>query len=343
LLTEEGVVEVLRVAALDAPTAALVWLGRQGTRAVAALVFIGIAFPSSGALLKPYVPAAIFLLLCLAFLRIDPAACQGHLGRPALVLAATGWTSVVLPAVFAVCSLAVGLQARAPELFLALLLQAMASPMMAAPALAALLGLDATLVLVTLLTSTALLPVTAPVFAYVFVGDALPLSPLTLGLKLLAILAGSACVGVTLRRLWGPAAIARHTDQINGWNVLLLFVFVAAVMENVAARFFAAPLLMLGLAALAVAVFCAVLSLTTLLFTWAGRERALALGLLAAQRNLGLMLAATGGAVPDIAWLYFALSQLPIYLSPHLLQPLARRLTARPRMASRPSNGRLRR
>jgi BASS family bile acid:Na+ symporter len=114
-------------------------------------------------------------------------------------------------------------------------------------------------------------------------------------------------------------------------------------MEQVAARFFAAPLLMLGLAALAVAVFCAVLGLTTLLFAWAGSERALTLGLLTAQRNLGLMLAATGGAVPELAWLYFALSQLPIYLSPYLLHPLARRLTARPRVTPRPSNGRLRR
>jgi hypothetical protein len=33
--------------------------------------------------------------------------------------------------------------------------------------------------------------------------------------------------------------------------------------------------------------------------------------------------------LPDLAWLYFALSQLPIYLSPHLLRSLARRLIAR--------------
>lgn len=37
------------------------------------------------------------------------------------------------------------------------------------------------------------------------------------------------------------------------------------------------------------------------------------------------MLAATGGVLPDMAWLYFAMCQFPIYLSPHLLKPLARR------------------
>jgi BASS family bile acid:Na+ symporter len=50
--------------------------------------------------------------------------------------------------------------------------------------------------------------------------------------------------------------------------------------------------------------------------------------MMTSQRNMGLMLAATGGALPDLVWLYFAVSQLPIYLSPQLLKPLAFRLKA---------------
>ena len=326
--------------ALGAPAAVLSWLGRQGTRAVAPLVFIGIAMPSIGALLKPWVTEAIFVLLCIAFLRMDLAAFRAYLRRPTIVLAATAWTSLVIPAVFGACYLAFGLKAHSADLFVALMLQAMASPMMASPALAALMGLDATLVLVTLVTSTALIPFTAPLFAYAFIGRGLRLSPMALGLKLLAILAGSALVGVTGRRMAGPAAIERYADEINGWNILVLFVFVAAIMGNVATRLFATPLLMVGLAALAFVVFFAVLGLTTLLFAWAGRERAFVLGLMASQRNMGLMLAATGGALPDLAWLYFALSQFPIYLSPQLLQPLARQLAAQSQAAPEPVRGR---
>jgi hypothetical protein len=37
---------------------------------------------------------------------------------------------------------------------------------------------------------------------------------------------------------------------------------------------------------------------------------------MASQRNMGLMLAAAGAVLPDLAWLYFALCQFPIYLSP---------------------------
>lgn len=73
-------------------------------------------------------------------------------------------------------------------------------------------------------------------------------------------------------------------------------------------------------------MFFEVLCLTAFLFMSAGRERAPAIGFMASRRNLGLMIAATGGALPELTWLYFALSQFPIYLAPQLLQPLVRRM-----------------
>ncbi len=307
----------------------LSWLGRQGPLVVAALVVVGILLPAFGALLKPYVTEAVFLLLAIAFLRVDTASFKACLRRPALVLAATAWTSLAIPVLFGVGGHAWGLDKQDPDLFLSLMLQAVASPMMAAPSLAALMGLDATLVLVTLISSTALIPITGPLFAYVFVGPSLSIAPLGLATKLFAILAGAALVGFFLRRVFGLAAIEGQKEKLNGLNILVLFVFVAAVMEGVGVRFLAAPMTTLALAALAFAVFFGILFLTTLLFFSAGRGRALALGFMASQRNLGLMLAATGGVLPDFTWVYFALSQFPIYLSPQLLQPLARHLLER--------------
>lgn len=242
------------------------------------------------------------------------------------MLTATAWTSLALPSLFGVSCLLAGLQARSPGLFLGLMLQAVASPMMAAPAFAAVMGLDATLVLTTLVTSTAVTPFTAPFFAYAFIGPALTLSPLTLGLKLFTILAGSLLVAAALRYLVGFATIRRYSDQINGLNILLVFVFVAAVMENVARQFVVAPFTTIEIVVLAFAVFFCVLALTAIAFRKAGRERSFVLGLMASQRNMGLMLAVTAGVLPDATWLYFALAQFPIYLSPFFLEPLARRL-----------------
>jgi BASS family bile acid:Na+ symporter len=321
--------QLLKSIIFNVPGGILSWIGRQGTRAIAALVVIGIALPPVGSLLKPFVTEAVFILLSIAFLRIDIVGLKTYLRRPTMVLAATAWTSVVVPVLFGVGCHVFDFDKHASDLFLALMLQAVASPMMAAPALAALMGLDATLVLVTLVTSTALIPFTAPFFVLVFVGSALTISPLILGTKLFAILAGAALVGFTLRRVSGLVAIERHREKINGLNVLVLFVFVAAIMESVGTRFLAAPIMTIAITALAFIVFFAILFLTALLFMSSGRERALALAFMASQRNMGLMLAATGGTLPELTWLYFALSQFPIYLSPQMLKPIVHKILSR--------------
>jgi BASS family bile acid:Na+ symporter len=176
-------------------------------------------------------------------------------------------------------------------------------------------------------TSTALVPMTAPLFAYAFFGTALTLSPPGLGLKLFAILAGSLFVASAIRWTVGASAIKRHATAIDGLNILILFVFVAAVMGTVAGSFLADPARMIGLTILAFAIFFGLLGVTTLIFCKIGHERALALGLMVSQRNMGLMLAATDGVLPGTTWLYFALCQFPIYLSPQLLKPIVRRLS----------------
>lgn len=308
------------------PVRALTWLGGQGTRAIAALVLFGIAIPPLGELLRPFVTEAVFVLLCISFMRVDIARLRDHLRQPGLVLAATAWTTLGVPLIIGASGLATGLDARSPDLYLALMLQAVASPMMASPALAAVMGLDSTLVLITLVTSTALVPFSAPLFAYVFFGAALTLSPLGLGLKLVAILAGSLLVAAAIRWSAGASAIKRHAAPIDGFNIVILFVFVSAVMGSLAGSFLADPLRVVELALLAFAVFFALLGVTALIFRNAGWERALALGLMVSQRNMGLMLAATDGILPGTTWLYFALCQFPIYLSPQLLKPIVRRL-----------------
>jgi hypothetical protein len=309
---------------LNAAVRALAWLGRQGTRALATLVFIGIAVPPLGAVLKPFVTEAVFLLLVVSFMRVDLAALRTYMRRPGIVLAATAWSTLVVPLFVGVICLATGFDKQSPDLFLGIMLQAVASPMMASPAVAALMGLDATLVLITLVTSTALVPFSAPVFAYMFFDDVLTLSPLELGAKLFAILAGSLLAAAVIRRIVGAAAIERYREPIDGLNILFMLVFVTAVMGTVAGSFLADPLRITAILIFAFAVFFALLVVTVLIFRKLGRERALALGLVVSQRNMGLMLAATQGVLPGGAWLYFALCQFPIYITPQLLRPIAR-------------------
>jgi BASS family bile acid:Na+ symporter len=318
----------------------LAWLGRQGTRAVAALVVLGIAIPPLGERLRPFVTEAIFLLLCVSFMRVDLSALRAHVRKPAIVMAATAWTMVAVPATAGIIYLGVGLEQHSSDLFLGLMLQAVASPMMASPALAALMGLDATLVLITLVTGTALVPLTAPLFAYIFFGSVLTLSPLGLGVKLVLILTGSLCVAAIVRKVIGLAAISRYKEPIDGLNILILLIFVSAVMGSVAESFWRSPLKVVGLTLSAFAAFFILLGGTMLVFRRLGPERALALGLMVSQRNMGLMVAATDGVLPGLTWLYFALSQFPIYLSPQLLKPIAVKLAGEGQLAVAPEPSR---
>lgn len=300
-------------------------MGRQKSIAIAVLLVIGVALPPIGALLRPFVNEAVIALLTIAFMRLEGETFRAQIRRPGIVLAASAWTSLAIPSLFAVACLISGLDAKNPDLFLGLMLQGITSPMMAAPAIAAILGLDATLVIAVLVVSSAMTPFSAPLVAYA-IGLDLPFSPLSLGLKLFAILAGSALAGLVLRRLIGVAKISKFRDEIDGLNIIFLFVFVAAIMGDVGIRFLAQPMFVLGLTGLAFAVFALVMALTTAVFAKSGMQRALALGLVTSQRNLGLMIAATGGVLPDATWLYFAVGQFPLYLSPLLAEPIARKL-----------------
>jgi hypothetical protein len=106
----------------------------------------------------------------------------------------------------------------------------------------------------------------------------------------------------------------------------VLFFFAVALMDGVLVNTLRHPLSIAGLIALSFALAAILTAVTTLLFLRIGSSRALALGVAAGSRNMGLMLAAAGSSVPELTWLYFAVAQFPIYLLPQALKPLVARL-----------------
>jgi sodium bile acid symporter family protein len=311
---------------VGALAAALSLVGRHGTLVAAASIFVGLAVPGLAAAFKPYLGEAIIAMLTLAFLRVDPVELRHHFTRPGLIAPATVWAMLIVPAVLGIVFLVFGLDQRMPGLYFMLVLQMSAPGLMSSPALAALLGLDVGLTLASLIVSTAITPLTASLFTHIYLGTALA-SPLGFGLKLFLIIAGCAVAGAVIRRVTGQNFIETQRERIDGLSVLAMFMFAVAAMDGVTDHFRADPLLVIELTALAFALALAMMAITALLFLRAGRARAFAIGLITGNRNIGLMLAATGFVVPDIAWLYFALAQFPIYLLPHLLKPLAKQFS----------------
>jgi BASS family bile acid:Na+ symporter len=309
---------------LNGLAAILAWLGRQGTRALACSIFLGLAVPSLAAYVKPYLGETVFVLLLFSYLRTDPNAFRSYLRAPGLAIVAALWVMLALPLLFGTIYSFTGLRA-VPALYTIMILHIAIAPITSSAAFAALMGLDVALSLMTLILASAISPVTTVAFSYWFLGTSL-FSPIELGIKLFLFFAASGVVAYAIRRIAGQPRIERQKDVIDGLNVLAVFAFAIAAMDGVPKMVMADPLLALELLALIVVVTCALAGVSALLFIRAGANRALVIALLAAFRNLGVVMAALGAALPHLAWLYFALAQFPIFLMPALLKPLARRL-----------------
>jgi hypothetical protein len=310
---------------LKALRAALAWLGRQGTRALAASIFFGLAMPQLAAYVKPYLGEAVFVLLLFSYLRTDPAAFRRYLRSPGLTIVAALWVMVAVPLLFCTVFALSGLREAIPALYTILILQLAITPITSSAAFAALMGLDVAFSLVTLIISNAVSPLTTVAFSYLFLGSSL-FSPLELGIKLFFFFAASGAIAYAIRRIAGEEWIDRQKEPIDGLNVIAVFVFAIAAMESVPRNVAADPVFALKLFLLVIIVSCALIGLSVLVFLRAGLDRAVSVGLLSTFRNIGLVMAALGSTLPDLAWFYFAMAQFPIFLLPAALQPLAQRL-----------------
>ena len=305
--------------------AALAWLGRQGARALAVSVFLGLALPQLAAYVKPYLGETVFILLVFSYLRTDPAAFRRYVHTPRLVILAALWVMVAMPLLIGTTYALAGVRESLPGLYTIMILQIAISPITSSAAFAALAGLDVAFSLAALIASNVLSPVTTVAFSYLFLGSSL-FSPIELGIKLFLFFAGAGVTAFAIRRIAGHDWIARQTEPLDGLNVIAVFIFAIVAMESVPRNVVADPLFALELFAFVIALSGVLIGLSALAFWRAGLDRGIATGLLAASRNVGLVMAALGSTLPDVAWFYFAMLQFPIYLLPAILRPLARRL-----------------
>lgn len=311
------------------PLAALAWLGRQGTTALAVSIFFGLAVPQLAAYVKPYLGATVFVLLLFSYLRTDPELLRPVLRAPRLVILASLWVMIAVPALLGSLYWWGGLREIAPDLYPIMILQSAIAPITSTVAFAALMGLDIGFSLVALIACCALSPLTTVAFSYLFLGAAL-FTPFELGSKLFVFFFASGLLAFIIRRAVGQQRLDEQKDVLDGLNVIAVFVFAVAAMEPVQRHVAADPLLALKLLGVIIVIACTVIGLTAVVFIRAGLDRAMVIGFLAGFRNLGAVIGALGSALPDLAWFYFALVQFPIYLFPALLKPLAKRVPKPP-------------
>ena len=302
---------------------ALGWLGRHGKAILAAGVFLGLAVPPLAQLLRPLLTPSVVLLLALTLLRMDWTVLSAHLKRPLRVFLLIAWLLIASPALMAAATSLAGLPAGLAE---AMLLWAASPPLIAAPAIAVLLGLEGGLAIVGTVLATFVMPLTLPPLALLLAGVDLGLDVTGLFLRLALLTFGALVIALVGRRAFGAAAIAAHPQRIDGAIVATLLVFAVAAMDGITTAAIAEPLRVGGFVAAAFAANLSFQALGALISARLPRRTALALGVTSGNRNLAILVGSLGAAVPPDVFLYFAVGQLPIYLLPGLLAPIYRRL-----------------
>lgn len=316
--------------------APLALVGRHATTVLFLGVFIGLALPDLAALARPLLPPAVVLLLTATLLRLDWQAIGLELRRPGLQLLLFPWQQLLLPLlVWALCR-----ALPIPDsLTAALVLMALAPPIMSSAALAAMLGLAGPLALVGALAATLLTPLVLPPVALGLLGLELEIGIGAFMLRLGLLVGLALALAFVLRLLAGPARLARLARPIDGTVVLIMLVFVIAIMDGVTARAIERPDIALGWLAAAWIANPLLQVLGAAVFWRLGRQRALTVGLMTGNRNMGLLLAALPASADFDVLLFFGLAQIPMYVLPAILKPLYRRLVASPGAAESPATG----
>jgi bile acid:Na+ symporter, BASS family len=307
----------------------LAWIGRRGAQGFALSIFVGLALPQFAAAARPLLAVTIFVFVLLTFARAEADKVKSLLGAPRPLILASLWLMIAPAAVIVLLLTFVGRANLDPGLVLGLAVMGAAPPIMSAPAVAMMLGLEPTLLLTAVLATTLAAPVVSPILVDIIAGEAVPLDVLVLVQRLLLLIGGAIIGAVILRRALGMERIRAHKQSFDGLGVLMYFIFAIAAMDGVleaalvrpwmVAEFLAFAFLMAGLGF--VSAWFALRSLPA-------PER-FVLGYATLQRNMGLLIAALGAAAPKTTFLFFALAQFPIYLMPLIVKPLAERLRAK--------------
>ena len=291
----------------------------RGGVLLALSIFAGLLVPPAAAAMRGAVTPVVALLMTLVLLRVDPAQVLGYLRRPALVAALLGWLLVC-------CPLLVWAVTRLPGLdgpwTAAAVILATGCAATSSPAFARLVGLDGEVALVVSLLSTLLVPFTAPPLALVLLGLDLSIPPAALTLRLALLVGLPLVLSVALRRLLGPAVLARWGRAVDGAVVLLVVFYGIGVMDGVLAQLLAAPVFVLGGIATAFAVTLGLNAATAAAFLPAGRALGLSAGLLSGNRNMALYLAVLPAGTDPAVLLFLVLCQFPLFLSPFVLRPV---------------------
>lgn len=302
--------------------ACLVAAGRHGPLLLCVGVMLGLMLPTLADVMRPIMGIAVFIFTLGAFLKVDREAFQLEARDRKRMLTVLSWTTFGVPVV---TYLFVRWTSFSPDVDAGIILTMLAPPVGSAAAIAAMLGLSASLALIATVAATILSPFYLPPLAKLMAGAELDIDVIAMSLRLALIVGGAAVCSWLLRR-YASGWIQKNPHAMTGISVVGLIVVAIGAMHGMDRRIWAAPgqAAELLLLAFALNVFFQLVSAG--LFFRLGTCRSLTVGLASGNRNVTLVWAA---ATPFLAShpgieLFLAMSVFPIFMLPLLMRQALR-------------------
>jgi len=293
-------------------------IARHGRWALVVGLITGVASPGLAAILRPWLPHLVTLLLFLTALRIGPRAALGSgadLGRSATFALIY---QVALP--MAALGIALSLGFATSAVALALILMMAGPSVSGAPNFTIMLGQDPAPALRVLIVGTAVLPLTVlPVlWAMPQLGGASAV--LLAALRLSAVIGGAVALAFTLRALLRPEISDNDRAALDGATSVVLAITVVGLMAALGPALRTDPATAAFWMAVAFAAnFGLQIAARQVLLASGNRAVATPFAIVAGNRNIALFLVALPAPVTDPILLFIGCYQVPMYLTPILL------------------------
>lgn len=300
-------------------TSALRWIGTNARWVLAVGVIAAIFLPGVSTILRPFLPVLVVLIFAVAIARTDLGPALRRAASPRGALRLTLWVTgllVVTPTLLFGATRAAGFDEATIS---AVVYTTAAPPIMSSAAMCLMLGLNAVFALEITVTASALAPLLGPMMVKLLLGDALPIDPLTLGVRIGAMIAMGMVLGIAMRKVIGAARIAREARLFDGIAALATLVFVVPLFDGVGEMLRADSLGALGILGLVTALNFGLQAATVLaVHRGLGPAEAGAAGFVWGNRTVAIYLAALP---PDPAFsLFVALYQVPMLFTPLLMR-----------------------
>jgi predicted Na+-dependent transporter len=288
----------------------LVMIARHGRLALVAGLLAGLTLPDLAALIRPWLPHLVALLLFLTAFRIGLRQAAGSLAEARSGLMLVAVFQMVMPLAALVIFWALGLMAT--PFAIAVMLMLTAPGVSGAAAFTALLGRDPAPALRLLITGMAVFPLTVMPILWATPALGNMADVLAASGRLLAVIVIASALGFALRRLI-PAPDLR---QIDGLNAIALFVIVIGLMAAVGPALRSDPVLVLKWLAGVCAVNFGLQIACYMILRGRSAVDPTGPSIIAGNRNVALFLLALPAATTDPLLIFIGVYQVPMFLTP---------------------------